>query len=146
MEEEKYQLLKQIHSDSSMAAFNIGVLLKDLKNKDNKIKPYLKDISNKYKEFENSAKELLDEFDIEAKDPNILAKLGSSSKIDKEVKCDNSDSAIADMMIEGVMMGLNKIEKSLKEYDKELDNKHKKLARDFLNFQNSVIENLKQYL
>lgn len=144
--EEKYKLLKQIHSDASMAVFNIEVLLKDLKDKDNKIKPFLNDINDKYKEFETEAKEILDSLEIEAKDPNIMAKLGSSSKINKEVKCDNSDSAIADMMIEGVMMGLNKIEKALKEYDKELDDKHKKLARDFMKFQNSVIENLKEYL
>lgn len=146
MEDEKYKLLKQIHSDASMATFNIEVLLKDLKDKDNKIKPYLQDISNKYKEFESEAKDILNELDVECKDPSILAKLGSSSKINKEVNCDNSDSAIADMMIEGVLMGLNKIEKSLKEYDRELKSKHKKLARDFLKFQNSVIENLKQYL
>lgn len=144
--DEKYELLRQIHSDASMAIFNIEVLLKDLKDRDNKIKPFLNDISDKYKSFETEAKEILDELKIEAKDPNLFAKLGSSSKIDKEVKCDNSDSAIADMMIEGVNMGLTKIEKSLKEYDKELDNKHKKLARSFLKFQNSVIENLKEYL
>ncbi len=144
--DEKYKILRQIHSDASMAAFNIEVLLKDLEDKDNKIKPYLQDISNKYKEFETEAKEILSNLDIESKDPNLFAKLGSSSKIDKEVRCDNSDSAIADMMIEGVMMGLNKIEKALKEYDKELSKEHKKLARDFLKFQNSVIENLREYL
>lgn len=144
--EEKYKLLRQIHSDASMAAFNIEVLLKDLEDKDNKIKPYLQEISDKYKTFETEAKDILDELDIKAKDPNFMAKLGSSSKIDKEVSHDNSDSAIADMMIQGVVMGLNKIEKTLKEYDKELEDKHKKLARSFLKFQNSVIENLKSYL
>lgn len=144
--EEKYKLLRQIHSDASMAAFNIEVLLKDLEDKDNKIKPYLQEISDKYKTFETEAKDILDELDIEAKDPNFMAKLGSSSKIDKEVNHDNSDSAIADMMIQGVVMGLNKIEKALKEYDKELEDEHKKLARSFLKFQNSVIENLKSYL
>ena len=144
--EEKYKLLEQIHSDASMATFNIEVLLKDLKDKDNKIKPYLQEISDKYKTFETDAKEILESLEIETKDPNIMAKLGSSSKIDKEVRHDNSDSAIADMMIQGVIMGLNKIEKALKEYDKELDDEHKKLARDFLKFQNSVIENLKDYL
>lgn len=144
--DEKYKLLQQIHSDASMATFNIEVLLKDLDDKDNKIKPFLHDISSKYQEFESEAKELLDELDIESKDPSIMAKLGSSSKIDKEVKHDNSDSAIADMMIQGVLMGLNKIEKALKEYDRELSDEHKKLARGFLKFQNSVIENLKEYL
>ena len=144
--EEKYKLLRQIHSDASMAAFNIEVLLKDLEDKDNKIKPYLQEISDKYKTFETEAKDILDELDIEAKDPNFMAKLGSSSKIDKEVNHDNSDSAIADMMIQGVVMGLNKIEKALKEYDKELEEEHKKQARSFLKFQNSVIENLKSYL
>jgi len=144
--EEKNKLLNQIHNDASMAAFTIQELLKDLKGKDNKIIPYLEDILEKYASFESEAKNILNSLNENAKDPNIMAKMGSSMKINKEVKCDNSDSAIADMMIQGMTMGLNKIEKCLNEYGDKLDKEHKKLANDFLHFQHEVIEKLREYL
>ena len=144
--EDKYKLIDQVHHDASMASYTIKVLLNELGEKHNKITPYLNEIQDKYISFETEAKEILDTLGIDAKDPSLMSKMGSSMAIDKEVKEDNSDSAIADMMIQGVTMGLNKIEKRLKDYDKELDKEHKKLARDFLKFQKSVIENLKDYL
>ena len=144
--EEKYKLLDQIHHDSSMAAYTIKVLLNQLDEKDNKITPYLKEIQQKYITFETESKNILEKLGLESKDPSLVSKMGSTMAIDKEVKDDNSDASIADMMIQGVNMGLNKIVKRLKDYDKELDKEHKKLARDFLNFQESVLDNLKSYL
>lgn len=144
--DEKYKLLDQIHHDSSMAAYNIERLLKDLEDKDNKIKPYLKEILKKYDAFEKESKNMLDSVKIDSKDPSLMSKMASSMKVDKEVINDNSDSAIADLMIKGVLMGLNKIEKHLSEYGKELSEKQKHLAQDFLKFQNEVIDNLKEYL
>lgn len=144
--EEKYKLLDLIHHDASMGAHTIDVLLKNLEDKDNKITPYLKAIKGKYATFEKEAKKILKSLNLDSKDPGLMAKIGSSMGIAKEVKDDNSDSTIADMMIQGVNMGLVKIEKGLKDYASELDSKHKKLAKDFLEFQHSVIDNLKEYL
>ena len=144
--EEKYKLLDQIHHDSSMAAYTIKVLLNQLNDKDNKITVYLEEIQHKYIDFETESKNILEQLGLNSKDPSLMAKMGSTMAIDKEVKEDNSDAAIADMMIQGVNMGLNKIVKRLKDFDSELEKEHKKLARDFLNFQESVIENLKTYL
>lgn len=144
--EEKYKLLDQIHHDSSMAAYTIKVLLNQLRERDNKITPYLDEIQQKYIAFETKSKDILEKLGLDSKDPSLMSKMGSTMAIDKEVKDDNSDSAIADMMIQGVNMGLNKIVKRLKDYEDELEKEHKKLARDFLDFQESVIENLKTYL
>ena len=144
--EEKYKLLDQIHHDASMASYTIKVLLNQLGDKDNKITPYLEEIQQKYIDFEMQSKNILDKLGLDSKDPSLMSKMGSTMAIDKEVRDDNSDASIADMMIQGVNMGLNKIVKRLKDYDSELEKEHKKLARDFLNFQESVIENLKTYL
>ena len=67
--------------------------------------------------------------------------------IDKEVKDDNSDSAMADMLIKGVSMGSIDLEKKLKKYkDKEIDDKVLELANDFKDFQDDIIKKLKEYL
>lgn len=144
--DEKYKLLEQVHYDSSMAVHTTEKLLKDLENKDNKIKSYLYEILDEYKDFETESRKLLELDDRKIDDPNIMAKIGSSMGISKEVMKDNSDSAIADMMIQGVSMGSIEIEKKLKEYDKDLDEEHKKLGKKFLKFQQKTIDNLKKYL
>lgn len=66
--------------------------------------------------------------------------------INKEVKADNSDAAIADMLIKGISTGSVEIEKKLKAYEKEVDKEHKKLAHDYLKFQEKAIDHLKKYL
>ncbi len=144
--QEKYELLEHIHSDSAMAIHSIEKLMEKLKDKDNKIKGYIEDILEKYKEFEEKSREILEENDKEISEPSFMAKMGSSMGISKEVDSDNSDSAIADLLIEGISMGSIEMEKKLKEYEKDLDKEHKKLAKEFLKFQEKTIDHLKEYL
>ena len=144
--EEKLELLEQVHHDSAMAAYTIEKLLDKLKDKDNKIKAYAEEILKEYQQFEEEAKVLLKENNKEPSDPSLMAKMGSSMGINKEVKEDNSDSSIANMLIQGVSMGSLEIEKKLKEYDKELDKDEKSIAKKFLKFQEKTINHLKEYI
>ena len=99
-----------------------------------------------YQQFEEEARVLLKEGNKEPSDPSLMSKMSSSMGISKEVNDDNSDSAMADMLIQGISMGSIEIEKKLKEYEKDIDKEHKKLARKYLKFQEKTIENLKEYL
>lgn len=74
--------------------------------------------------------------------PKMMAKMG----VDKEVKKDNSDASIAGMLIQGIQMGELDIEKKLKQYEKALDHKTVKLAKEFREFQEKNIEQLKKHL
>ena len=58
MVEEK-ELIKHIYKDSEMGSYTIEVLLKDLKDKDNKIKKYAQELLNQYQEFTKRSKEYL---------------------------------------------------------------------------------------
>lgn len=144
--QEKYEIVEHIHSDSAMAVHSIEKLIDKLKDKDNKIKSYIEEILEKYKEFESDSRKILEDNDKEISEPSFMAKMGSSMGISKEVKSDNSDSAIADMLIEGISMGSIEMEKKLNEYEKDLDKEHKKMAKDFLKFQEKTIDHLKEYL
>ena len=84
--EEKFELLEQVHHDSSMAAYTIEKLLDKLKDKDNKIKAYAEEILKEYQQFEEEARVLLKEGNKEPSDPSLMAKMGSSMGINKEVK------------------------------------------------------------
>lgn len=144
--QEKFELLEQVHHDSAMASYTIQKLLESLKNKNNQIKSYLEEILKQYQQYQEEAKEILKEAGKDISNPSLISKIGSSMGINKEVKEDNSDSAIADMMIKGISTGSIEIEKKLKEYEDEIDKEHKKIARKYLKFQEKAINDLKDYL
>ena len=144
--EEKNELLEHIYKDAYMASYSLQKLLDELKNKDNKIKGDVEDILQKYQEFKEEIEELLKGNGEEVNDPNFFAKMGSTMGIIKEVKTDNSDSSIADMVIQGVSMGSIETEKKLKAYEKDIEKEYKDLAERFLKFQQKSIDKLKKYL
>ena len=76
----------------------------------------------------------------------MIAKIGSSFGIKKEVLTDNSDSRIADMLIKGVTMGTLDMEKKISKYTEKTDKKFLKQAEKFLKFQQRTIEDLKKFL
>ena len=144
--EEKNELLEHIYKDAYMASYSLQKLLDEIKNKDNKIKGDVEDILQKYQEFKEEIEELLKGNGEEVNDPNFFAKMGSTMGILKEVKTDNSDSSIADMVIQGVSMGSIETEKKLKAYEKDIEKEYKDLAQRFLKFQQKSIDKLKKYL
>lgn len=144
--EEKFELIEQIHHDAAMGSYTIEKLLEDLKEKDNKIKGYLEDILKQYQQYQEETEKILEQNNKEISKPSLMSKMGSAMGINKEVKEDNSDAAIADMMIKGVSTGSVEIEKKLSQYEKDLDKEHKKIAKEYLKFQEKAINHLKEYL
>lgn len=141
---EKLELYKHIYKDSEMGIFTITKLLEELKEKDNKIKKDVEEILKGYERYFSEAKDVLGDC---TKDENgMMAKMGASMGIRKEVKSDNSDASIAEMLIQGVSMGTIEMEKKIKDYKDEVDKKEIKFAKDFLEFQQDVITGLKKYL
>ncbi len=143
---EEFELVEHIHKDASMAVYTLEKLLKNLQERDNKIKGFVEEILQKYEEYVKVSKEELEKNNIVPTEEGIIAKMMSSMGISKEVKEDNSDASIADMLIKGISMGSIEMEKKIKDYDKEVDKNHLKLAKDFLKFQEKTISELKKYL
>ena len=97
-------------------------------------------------EWKSNTKKYLKKHDAEISSNGMMTKMMAGMGIDKEVNADNSDSAIADMIIKGVSTGSVDMEKKLKQYRDEADEKELKLAEDFLKFQEKTIDILKEYL
>lgn len=143
---ENCELVLHIYKDAEMASYTLTRLLKDLKDKDNKIKKTLEDILKEYEEWKSNTKKYLKKHDAEISENGMMAKMMAGMGIDKEVNSDNSDSAIADMIIKGVSTGTVDMEKKIKQYKDEANEKELELAEDFLKFQEKTIEILKEYL
>ena len=143
---EKYELAALILKDADMSVYTLSGLLDDLKEKDNKIKGTIEDILKGYERYLDKAKTFLEEKECDEKYESKLGKLMSRMGVKKEVRSDNSDSSIAEMLIQGITIGSLDMEKSLKEYEKDAEKEELDMAHDFYSFQQDVITNLKKYL
>lgn len=143
---ENYELYEHIYQDAEMACYTIEVLTKDLKDKDNKIKKILEDILKEYTSYKEKAKNFLENNNQEISEKGFGSKMMAKIGIKKEVKSDNSDSSIAEMLIQGISMGSIEIERKINSYDKEVNKDEIKFAEEFKEFQQKSIFELKKYL
>ena len=143
---ETNELLEEVYKTAAMGRFSMMKLIEALKERDNKIKGYLEELLEDYRNYEDQSKELLLKENIEPMEENAISKLMASMGIQKEVKGDNSDAAMAEMLIQGISIGSIEMEKQIKNYKDHVDKDDMKLAKKFLKFQEKAIEELKKYL
>ena len=143
---ENNELVLHIYQDAEMACYTLTKLLEDLKEKDNKIKKTLEDVLKEYENWKSKTKKYLKKEHAEISKTGMFEKMMAKMGISKEVKSDNSDSAIADLLIKGVSMGTIDMEKKIKAYQEEASDKDLEIARDFLKFQEKTIDIFKEYL
>lgn len=144
--DENLELLEYIYKDSDMSVITLEKLLQELNDKDNKIKKKTEEILKSYEDFLSKSKKLLNKFDSPLEENSYIAKIGAKMGIKKEVKSDNSDAAIADMLIKGISMGSIDIEKRITNYKEVVNKKYLDFASEFLKFQQKTIEELKAFL
>ena len=143
---EKNELLLYVYKDCDMSVTTLTELLDDLKEKDNKIKGVVEDLLKEYQSFLNRSKECLEKENIPLETEGIMTKMMANMGVSKEVKHDNSDSSIADLLIKGISMGSIDMEKKLEDYKKEVEKGDLKFAKEFLKFQQKAIDKLKKFL
>lgn len=140
------ELLEYIYQTAEMGVFSTTKLIEDINGKENKIKKVIEGILKGYENFLKDSKKMLEKKKTEIKENSTFSKMGASMGIKKEVKEDNSDAAIAHMMIEGLTMGTVDISSKIKNYERDADKDILALAKKFLKFQEESIEFLKKYL
>ena len=139
------EIIKQIYKDAEMSIASLTTLLTDLEDKDNKIKGTIKNIKEGYQRYKDMAQKILKKEKVELESNSFMTKMMANMGIKKEVKSDNSDASIADMLIKGILMGETDIDKKLKSFEK-IDKKVEKMATDFKEFQEDNIKALKEHL
>ena len=143
---EKNELILHIYQDAEMACFTIDKLMSDLKQKDNKIKKLVEDIHKDYEVWRQQTKSILQKENAEISENPLIAKFMASMSIKREVISDNSDSAMADMLMQGISMGSIDMNKKISAYKDEVSKEDLNMAKEFLKFQEKTIERLKEYL
>ena len=143
---ENIELLTHIYETAEMGSYTITTLLNKIKTKENKIKFTLEKEIKEYEKYLKEAEKLLKKNDVEPKKTSFMAKMGSNMGIMKETMMDNSDAALAQMLIEGITMGITVMSAKVSSYKKIADKKTIKLAKEFLEFQEDEVERLKAYM
>ncbi len=144
--DENLELLTHIYETAEMGSYTITTLINKIKSKENKIKFVLEKEIKEYEKYLKAAEKLLIKNNVTPKNSSFMAKMGSNIGIMKETMMDNSDAALAQMLIEGITMGVTVIGAKVSSYKKIADRKVLKLANDFLTFQEDEIERLKAFI
>ena len=140
------EILLHIYQSSEMGMEAINNLLNELKCKENKIKNIFEDELKEYEKFYKESLKLLKKDKVELTEKGKMAKIMSKIGIKKEVISDNSDSRIAQMLTQGLTMGVLEIASKIDRYKCNIEKKYLELAKDYKKFQENSIEKLKAYL
>ena len=129
-----------------MALDSLTILIKKINKKDNKIKKIVEGIIKGYENYLKKVKDYMDDNNYDIKGKSLLSKVGAYFGVNMEVMKDNSDSRIADMLIQGLTMGVLSVTKKIDSYKGDADKEILKLANEFKDFQQEAINMLKKYL
>ena len=143
---ENMELLNFVYENAEMGVHTLNILSDTLRKRDNKIKGLIEDELKEYNNFLKESEKLLKKNKIEPKKTNLMAKLSSKMGITMETMKDNSDPAIASIVIEGLTMGIVEMQTKIENYKKLVDKKILKLSIKFLKFQEEEIEKLKTFM
>ena len=144
--DENMELLEYIYKNAEMGVYSCEKLIRDINGKENKIKKVLEGILKGYENYKKDSKKLIKNYKYDLKKSPIIAKISSSIQMKVEVAKDNSDSAIAKLLTQGLTMGCVDITAKIDRYEKDADKKIIKLAKNYLAFQKESIDFLKDYL
>lgn len=143
---ENVELLEDVYQTADMGAKSLTDLLKDIRDKDCKITELVSEQLKGYEKYIKESEKLLKKYDASPKGKGMITEIMTKMGIDKEVKKDNSDSAIAEMLIQGFNMGNLEMDKKIKTYKNSVDKKIIDLATNLLEFGRNSIKQAEEYL
>ena len=140
------ELLTYLYQDADMALDNLTHLINKINKKDNKIKKVIEGLIKGYEEYLKKIKTYMKDNNYEIQAKPLVSKMGAYMGINMEVMKDNSDSRLADMLIQGLTMGVLNVSKKIDTYKSDVAKEVIGLAKEFKKFQQEGIEFLKKYL
>lgn len=145
MNKENINALNEVNKGACMGMDAVDFLLE--KVEDESLNEILTKSYNDYKEISEETNKLYKDYKNEEDEPNetsIMNKAMTWSGVEMKTFNDKSNSKIAEIMLQGVNMGVIEGRKILnnKKICKEVD----KLVSKFVNMQEKLVEDLKKYL
>jgi hypothetical protein len=137
--------LQEIYKNVTMGTDSLMTILG--KAEDETLRENLSADLDTYEGYAKRAKEKLEAMSVEPKGVNALQKLPAEMGITMSTLTDRSNSKMAELMIEGAVMGVTEFKELIREADKNgasLENV--RLAGDVLSFHEEMINKMRRYL
>ena len=142
-------LADHIYKNAKMGADSIADALKNIKDPAEKEK-IKAELTRQFGEYENiamRAEKALTEMNVKPKEEGMMAKMGAKAGIMMNMMTDSTSSHVAEMMIEGLSMGVTDTTKRVRQAEEEgCDPQIIKLGGDLISFQEKSIDIMKKYL
>ena len=138
-------LLQEIYKSVTMGTDSVMTILG--KAEDDTLKENLSADLDTYESYAKRAKEKLKEMSVEPKDVSALQKLPAEMGIAMSTLTDRSNSKMAELMIEGAVMGVTEFKEIIRGADKAgASIENIRLAGDVLAFHEEMINKMRRYL
>ncbi len=143
MKEENINALDEIHKGATMGIDAISFIIDKVKDK--KLKEVLKKQDNGYKDIAKKVEDIYTKYDDgEAHSTNLMNKMMTDMGIEMKTMNDTSNSKIAEILLQGVNMGIIEGRKILNK--KKINTEVESIVSDYVTMQEKAVEVLKTYL
>ena len=143
IEQDTIRLLRECDAGIRMGIASIEDVEKHAKGEG--MKQILSDCREAHEMISEDLEKELARFQDEGKNPNPIAKGMSWMKTEMKLAMHESDSTIADLMVDGCNMGIKSLSRYLNEY-KAADEEAKGIAKRLIALEDSLAQDLRAYL
>ena len=108
----------------------------------------MSELKRQYEEYGKHTKAVIEALDSEGLEPDkqgALSKLGLWSGIQLNTLTSRSNDKLAEIMIQGSIMGVIDLTRMLKEYS-EIPDGYRKTAEDLISFEEDSVQKMKEFL
>ncbi len=138
IQKQSEELLAEVYRNTQLAIQSIADLMpqvEDLSTREELTRQH-----EEYEQFSARATMLARDKGIELKEPNPFKKAMMWGSIKMSTLTDNSPSHIAEMMVQGTVMGITALKKSLGELSPDAHEEIRKLAEEFVELEEELEE------
>ncbi len=143
IEQDTIKLLRECDAGVKMGISSIDDVLGSVDNQE--FKERLSDCKKEHETLDREIQKELDRFHDDGKEPNPIAKGMSWMKTNMKMAMDDSDRTIADLMTDGLGMGVKSLNKYLNQYE-AADEKSKDITNRLINLEEKLAVAIRKYL
>ncbi len=143
VEPDTIKLLRECNAGVKMGVSSIDDVLHAVK--DERLKKILTDSKQEHEKLGSETTQILNDYSDEGKEPNPIAKGMSWMKVNMKLGMDNSDSTVADLMIDGCDMGVKSLSRYLNQYA-AAEEKVKDIAKRLIKIEEELSVSMREFL
>ena len=143
IEQDTIRLLRECDAGIKMGISSVEEVVD--KAKSQRFRQCLADYRKDHEKLEAQMQELLDQYHDDGKEPPKMAQSMAWIKTNVKIAMEESDSTIADLMIDGCNMGVKSLSKYLNQYE-AADEKSKDIAKKLIKLEERMSVDMRSFL